>query len=238
MSSLQNVLHPVIFLRNIKTIHMKPILNFLYTGVANVTEDDVDQFMKIANELKIEGLMINNKRGRKRRSKAGVKDESDVEDDKEDEALLQRLREKYCVKPVCLDLTSDPVDTNSVTSSPPPSPTPLLSRQNAIKKPRKQKLSKATSLKTFSTTDASSFKSTHSSAASCVSEGSNGVTDNVVEENESAADYCPMCNARVGAGGLTSHMEATNVTECHVCNMNFDTCGSLYDHKRGNCGNQ
>jgi len=57
MSSLQHVLHPVIFLRNIKTIHMKSILNFLYTGVANVTEDDVDQFMKIANELKIEGLI-------------------------------------------------------------------------------------------------------------------------------------------------------------------------------------
>ena len=76
LPSLHQTLHPVIYLRNIKTVHMRSILHFLYTGVANVSEDDVDQFIKIATDLKIEGLMMeNNKRGRKKKTKTSLNDE-------------------------------------------------------------------------------------------------------------------------------------------------------------------
>ena len=209
LPSLSHVQHPVIYLRNIKTIHMKSILHFLYTGVANVTEDDVDHFMKIGTELQIDGLMINNKRGRKRKTKES-NDDDDIEKEKE---LLERVRAKYAVKPVSFDLD----DVVSVSSSPPASPTPLLSRQNAVKKPRKKKDNLTTS-----TNKMFLYKSSIGNLESN-------------EELLSGSDYCPMCNVKVGAGSLSEHMDKINITECHSCHKSFSSCNSLYDHKRGNC---
>ena len=55
--SLNQHNHPLIYLRGVKTDQMKAVLDFLYSGVVNVTEDGVEDFLEVANDLKIEGLM-------------------------------------------------------------------------------------------------------------------------------------------------------------------------------------
>merc|ERR1711892_346857 len=57
--------HPLIYLRGIKTVQMKAVLDFLYSGVVNVTEEGVDEFLGVANDLKIEGLMVKYQQKRK-----------------------------------------------------------------------------------------------------------------------------------------------------------------------------
>merc|ERR1712130_917754 len=61
---------PLIFLRGVKTDQMKAVLDFLYSGVVNVTEDGVEDFLEVANDLKIEGLMVQYKKKRKTKRKA------------------------------------------------------------------------------------------------------------------------------------------------------------------------
>ena len=231
LPSLHQTLHPVIYLRNIKTVHMRSILHFLYTGVANVSEDDVDQFIKIATDLKIEGLMMeNNKRGRKKKTKTSLNDEKTNElkaadfYDGNDESLLEKLREKYSVKPICLDSIEDNGVVSDQDSFPDKSSTPpLLSRNNVVKRPRKRKPVK--------------HNDTNSTSKPMIS-NSTVPTEDVNETGVVNNDFCPMCNVRVGAGGLKQHMDTSgtgDLAECHDCHKTFVTCSSLYEHKRGNC---
>ena len=60
--SLNHHNHPLIYLRGVKTDQVQAVLDFLYSGVANVAEDDVEDFLALANDLKIEGLMVKYKK--------------------------------------------------------------------------------------------------------------------------------------------------------------------------------
>ena len=48
--------NPLIFLRGIEASLLDPLLNFLYTGSAEVTEDLITQFVALAEDLGVEGL--------------------------------------------------------------------------------------------------------------------------------------------------------------------------------------
>ena len=151
---MQHAPRPVVYLRGVPRLLMRAILRFLYTGVANVTEEEVEEFIKIATDLQIEGLMMNNskKQGRKRKVRekinanltfsVGKKDKQVLVED--EESRLKKIREKYAVNPICLDPAEE---DNKCDGSPPPSPSPLLSRQQAVKRSRKRKL-KASPTKT------------------------------------------------------------------------------------------
>ena len=58
----QNVLkrnqhvHPLIYMRGIKPVDLTAIVDFLYYGEANIYQENLDTFLKIAEELEIEGL--------------------------------------------------------------------------------------------------------------------------------------------------------------------------------------
>ena len=155
LASVQHAPRPVVYLRGVPRVLMRAILHFLYTGVANVTEEEVEEFIKIATDLQIEGLMMNNskKQGRKRKvqdQKANA-DASGCKKGKhlsveDEESRLKKIREKYAVNPICLDPAEEDNKSDG-RSSPPPSPSPLLSRQYAVKRSRKRKL-KASPTKT------------------------------------------------------------------------------------------
>lgn len=79
---------------------MKAVLDFLYSGVVNVTEEGVDEFLGVANDLKIEGLMVKHKKKRKPNKK--------VNNDKEQEQA------KNGISKVATDDSSDEIEpTNS-----------------------------------------------------------------------------------------------------------------------------
>ena len=50
---------PLIFLRGVVAILIEPLLNFLYTGKANVAEDLITDFLMLAEDLGVEGLANN-----------------------------------------------------------------------------------------------------------------------------------------------------------------------------------
>ena len=151
---MQHAPRPVVYLRGVPRLLMRAILRFLYTGVANVTEEEVEEFIKIATDLQIEGLMMNSskKQGRKRKVRekiyanptfsVGKRDKQVLVED--EESGLKKIREKYAVNPICLDPAEE---DNKCDGSPPPSPSPLLSRHYAARRSRKRKL-KASPTKT------------------------------------------------------------------------------------------
>ena len=48
--------NPLIFLRGVQASLLDPLLNFLYTGKAEVSEDLITQFVALAEDLGVEGL--------------------------------------------------------------------------------------------------------------------------------------------------------------------------------------
>ena len=49
--------HPLIFMRGIKSDELLAIVDFLYSGEANVYQQNLDSFLAIAEELQLRGLM-------------------------------------------------------------------------------------------------------------------------------------------------------------------------------------
>ena len=52
--------HPLIYMRGVKSEDLVAIIDFLYCGEANVLQENLDTFLAIAGELKLEGLMGSN----------------------------------------------------------------------------------------------------------------------------------------------------------------------------------
>jgi len=48
--------HPLLFLKGVKYSDILSILNFMYHGEVNVTQDDLNGFLAVAEELKVKGL--------------------------------------------------------------------------------------------------------------------------------------------------------------------------------------
>ena len=54
--------HPMIYMRGLKSEDLLAIIDFLYCGEANVLQENLDTFLGIAAELKLEGLTDSNER--------------------------------------------------------------------------------------------------------------------------------------------------------------------------------
>ena len=49
--------HPLIYMRGVKSEDLGAIIDFLYRGEANVSQENLDSFLATAEELKLKGLM-------------------------------------------------------------------------------------------------------------------------------------------------------------------------------------
>jgi len=52
--------HPLIYLKGVKFKHLLLVLDFMYEGQVNVSQEDLASFMATAEELKVKGLTLNN----------------------------------------------------------------------------------------------------------------------------------------------------------------------------------
>ena len=52
--------HPLIYLRGVKSEDLAAIIDFLYCGETNVLQENLDNFLALAGELELEGLMDSN----------------------------------------------------------------------------------------------------------------------------------------------------------------------------------
>ena len=48
--------HPLIFMRNVSSENLEAIIDFLYSGEANLLEQNLESFLVIADELMLKGL--------------------------------------------------------------------------------------------------------------------------------------------------------------------------------------
>merc|ERR1719319_2178683 len=48
--------HPLVYLRGVKSIQIKALLDFIYKGEVDIAKEDLKDFMEIAEELKVKGL--------------------------------------------------------------------------------------------------------------------------------------------------------------------------------------
>ena len=48
--------HPLIYMRGVKSVDLLSMVDFIYFGEANVDQDNLEEFLKIAKELNIKGL--------------------------------------------------------------------------------------------------------------------------------------------------------------------------------------
>ena len=62
--------HPLVYMRGMKSDDLLSILDFVYTGEANVFQEHLDSFLSIAEELQLKGLM-RSKDGEEQRSSTG-----------------------------------------------------------------------------------------------------------------------------------------------------------------------
>ena len=56
LKKLSKQLHPVIFMRGLKSKHLEAVLDFIYKGETNVLQEDLEGFLLLAEELQLKGL--------------------------------------------------------------------------------------------------------------------------------------------------------------------------------------
>ena len=79
--------HPLIYMRGMKMVDLLAILDFLYYGVANVDQNNLDVFLAFAEELQITGLMGNSGADDKKVQKKPISKKGKVLLKKEDDVL-------------------------------------------------------------------------------------------------------------------------------------------------------
>ena len=50
--------HPLLYLKGILVKEMEALLNFMYYGEVNVAQDDLNNFLKVAEDLKVKGIVL------------------------------------------------------------------------------------------------------------------------------------------------------------------------------------
>jgi len=75
--------NPLLFLKGVKYAEIVSILNFMYHGEVNVTQDDLNGFLAVAEELKVKGLTQNDQNNSGERSKNSSKQSREPPDIKD-----------------------------------------------------------------------------------------------------------------------------------------------------------
>jgi len=72
--------HPLLYLKDIQFDHLQSVLNFMYHGEVNVAQEDLNNFLAVAEELKIKGLTQNGSEENSKRAKEESKPKSNTQD--------------------------------------------------------------------------------------------------------------------------------------------------------------
>lgn len=72
--------HPLLYLKDIQFDHLQSVLNFMYHGEVNVAQEDLNNFLAVAEELKIKGLTQNGSEENSKRTKEESKPKSNTQD--------------------------------------------------------------------------------------------------------------------------------------------------------------
>jgi len=106
--------HPLLYMKGVSFANLQSVLNFMYHGEVNVAQDDLNNFLSVAEDLRVKGLTQGNQGGSSSSSRQ-VKSQP--------EPTKPRTQEREIKKPVINRPTEDDdiQEVVSVKSEPPPS---------------------------------------------------------------------------------------------------------------------
>jgi len=106
--------HPLLYMKGVSFTNLQSVLNFMYHGEVNVAQDDLNNFLSVAEDLRVKGLTQGNQGGSSSSSRQ-VKSQP--------EPTKPRTQEREIKKPVISRPTEDDdiQEVVSVKSEPPPS---------------------------------------------------------------------------------------------------------------------
>jgi hypothetical protein len=251
--SLNHHKHPLIYLRGIKTVQMKALLDYIYSGATQVVEEDLAEFLAVAEDLKIDGLMKDDKQPAadvqeiikteesKYKSEFAVADTKSTnnEDDEFTEINTKvemdmvsdemgNENETYEVAeaamcPVYVNESISKDDTNLNVTRKRTTKREADDNQTVKKKPRTPKHKTVMPKPTTTST-------------SNVTILSNPAVSPVLASSKKFSLQCHICNTGVPTKFyLQAHMQMKSETQCKDCKLFFSSCQSLAFHKNGRC---
>ena len=95
--------HPIIYMRGLNSRGLKSILDFMYHGETNIYQDELDNFLSLADELQLKGLTLN-------------ETEKPFEDKENIQNTYENLIEKENVKYIALSKSESSVKLETTKS--------------------------------------------------------------------------------------------------------------------------
>ena len=60
--------HPLLYMKGVKGIHMASVVEFMYNGEVNIFQEDLDDFLTVAEDLQLKGLQANKTENKEQQS--------------------------------------------------------------------------------------------------------------------------------------------------------------------------
>jgi len=105
--------HPLLFLKGVKYVEIVAILNFMYHGEVNVTQDDLNAFLAVAEELKVKGLTQSDQQTHSEQAKV----QPQARRVREPPDLSERPAKKRMMVPEIESITTAPVKTEPLAAA-------------------------------------------------------------------------------------------------------------------------
>ena len=234
---------PLIYLRGMKSGQMQAVLDYVYSGVTQVAEEDLASFLAVAEDLKINGL---------NKCEEPVTEEKTVTDPQKVTLMSKEFQEKIqstameeneeiSVKThlsaniAILETSStdeyEQVESSEISFIPGPGTQERIihdvtEKSRTIRK-RKTKTGNAEDQNIYNPPKLNSKRSTPMKSDNVILLAQTSKTNPIV---------CPVCSIGVPSSFyLQAHMTMKCETQCKDCKLFFTNCQSLAFHKKGRC---
>ena len=203
--------HPLIYMRGMKSEDLDAIIDFLYFGETNILEENVNNFLAIADELELKGMSLNNGNKQKQKPKKQEQSpqsmpqkETDIKDENHPALIEDILQE---------------VVTESMTPETPKQKTP------------KAKVPSGTSA-LLTSSFSEDFLELDGQIESMMTKGQNSMT---YGSRSVITSVCAVCGKEGQTRNIKDHIEAKHIEgvaiPCNACDKTFRTRNSLRHHK-------
>ena len=250
--------HPLLYMRGVKTDLMKSLLQFIYTGVTSVVEEDVTSFLALGEDLKVHGL-IGYQQGSSNQLNEAFEgqDSAELNPSKQDE---EKERFAQCtssdekdnrIAAAIFDTTyqTEPQITNSIPTT--PKKEENIDDLHTIDTKREDNY-EGTQLKMIPNLDHEKLERRQEKIGKSISNSSmvtakaprltpKVITSTKRRKQGSQSVFCQVCqqtdnktnDIKVHMGGI-KHLGV----QCKSCNLYFTNCYGLSKHKKGRCKEQ
>eukprot|EP00090_Calanus_glacialis_P016226 TRINITY_DN25445_c0_g1_i1.p1 TRINITY_DN25445_c0_g1~~TRINITY_DN25445_c0_g1_i1.p1 ORF type:complete len:333 (-),score=91.02 TRINITY_DN25445_c0_g1_i1:56-1009(-) len=252
--SLNHHKHPLIYLRGIKTVQMKALLDYIYSGTTQVIEEDLAGFLAVAEDLKIDGLMKDNKQPAAD-MKEIIKTENsndkgefavaDTESTINDDDAVTEMNTNVEIDTISDEMGNEnetyevaeaamcPVSVNGESMSN-DDKNLNVTRKRTTK--READDNQTVKKKPRTPKPKTEMPKPTTVATSNVTILSNPAVSPMLASSKKFPLQCHICNTGVPTKFyLQAHMQMKSETQCKDCKLFFSSCQSLAFHKKGRC---